>query len=146
MSMNRTITIEHSGQTYYGQVARVESTALGINDHGIVTAGLNVTGHAWGTSVGGGYCLDTPVEVDGKYSHREGTGFGLDYVMTVIKTVGSDTWEGCKGKDVIVLYEREHPWGSIAAGIAHVSDEDKVMVFAEHAEAWKASHPGELPE
>lgn len=140
--MSRTITVQHNGETYYGQVARIKRTMLGLEDHGIFTAYLHVEGDGWGVGVGG-YCLDAPVKVDGKHSHREGTGFGLDHIMMLARTVGSSTWEGCEGKDVVVLYESEHPWGSSAVGIAHISDESKVMILKEHAEQWKAAHDGE---
>ena len=36
--MSRTITIEHNGTIYYAKVARVSSTHLGTEDHGILTA------------------------------------------------------------------------------------------------------------
>lgn len=140
--MNRTIEIQHNGTTYYGKVARVESTMLGVEDHGIVTAYLRCKGDGWGIGVGG-YCLDMPVKVDGKHSHREGTGYGLDHIMRLAQTVGSPTWEGCKDKDVVVLFTTEHSWGSTAVGIAHVSDESKVLILKEHAEAWETTHPAE---
>ena len=140
--MSRTIQIKHNGQTYHGKVARITSTTLGIEGHGIATAYLNVEGDGWGVGVGG-FCLDTPVKVDGKYSHREGTAFGFDHIMQLTRTVGSLTWEGLVGMDVIVLFEGRDSWGSSAVGIAHVSDESKVMVLKEHADSWKAAHAGE---
>ena len=135
--MSRTITVEHGGTTYYGQVARIKSTMLGTEDHGILTAYLHVEGDGWGVGVGG-FGLDKPVKVDGEFSHREPTAYGFDHILQMARTVGVSRWEDLPGKDVIVLYDREHPWGSSAKGIAHISDEKKVFILAEHAEQWKA--------
>jgi hypothetical protein len=135
--MNRTITVEHNGSTYYGKVARIKSTHLGTEDHGILTAYLHCEGDGWGIGVGG-YGLDQPVEVDGKFSHREPTAYGFDHILQMARTVGADSWEKLPGREVIVLFDGEHSWGGTAKGIAHISDEKRVMILAEHADEWKA--------
>ena len=35
-------TILHEGKTYTGQIGTIKSTQLGVQDHGIMTASLNV--------------------------------------------------------------------------------------------------------
>jgi hypothetical protein len=105
--MTRTITVEHNGTTYYGHIATVESTTLGIEDHGIVTAHLHLKWDSAGIGVGG-YCLDTPVkDENGKFLRREGTAYGMDHLMRLTQTVGVSTWERLKGASVIVLFKTE---------------------------------------
>ena len=140
MSTKRQIEIYHGDETYYGQIGTIENTSLGSSGYGIMSAYLTVSGDGWGISVGG-YCLDTPVKKDGEFSHREGTGFGLDHIMRLIKTVGAETWEDCVGKNVIVLFSGTSSLGSTAVGIANISDEDKVMILKDHANQWKIDHP-----
>lgn len=136
IAMNRTITVEHNGATYYGKVATIKSTTLGVEDHGILTAYLHVDGDGWGIGVGG-YGLDTPVEVDGKFSHREATAYGFDHILQLARTVGVSKWEELPGRDVMVLFDTPSAWGSAASGIAHVTDEKKVLILADHAASWK---------
>lgn len=132
----RTITIEHNGTTYYGKVATIKSTMIGVEDHGILTAYLHCDGDGWGIGVGG-YGLDQPVTVDGKFSHREPTAYGFDHIVQMARTVGVNTWEKLPGREVLVLFDSPNSWGGTAKGIAHISDESKVFILAEHAEAWK---------
>lgn len=134
--MSRTITIEHNGSTYYGKVARISGTMLGTEDHGILTAYLHCEGDGWGIGVGG-YGLDQPVDVDGKHSHREPTAYGFDHVLQMARTVGVAKWEDLPGREVLVLFDSPTSFGRTAKGIAHISDESKVFILADHAEAWK---------
>lgn len=135
--MARTITVEHNGSTYYGKVARITSTHLGGEDHGILTAYLHCEGDGWGIGVGG-YGLDQPVTIDGKFSHREPTAYGFDHVVQLYRTVGAESWEKVVGREVLVLFNSPNSWGSTAEGIAHISDEKRVLILKDHAEEWKA--------
>lgn len=130
--MARKIVVEHNGTTYYGQVARITSTMLGEEDHGILTAYLHVGGDGWGTGVGG-YGLDAWVEAEGR---RVPTAYGLDQIVQIMHTVGAHTWEKLPGREVIVLYDTESTLGCVAKGIAHIQDEKRVLIFKEHAERW----------
>lgn len=136
-----TITIEHNGKTYSGQIMTIKSTTIGMEDHGIVTAYLNCEYNGGGISVGG-MCLDTPVkDADGKFLRREGTAFGLDHLMALVHTVGAPTWEACKGREVFVLFEGTGGhWGSMAVGIAGLLN-GEVLILKEHAEEWLARKP-----
>ncbi len=140
--MSRTITVEHKGTTYYGKVATIEGTSLGTEDHGILTAYLHCKGDGWGVSVGG-FGLDMPVKIDGKFSHREPTAYGLDLIVQMYRTVGVDYWEKVTGREVLVLFDSEHSLGGTAKGIAHISDERLVLILADHAADWKARENAE---
>jgi len=136
--MSRTITVEHNGTTYYGKVAKIESTYLGREDHGILTAYLNVKGDDWGIGVGG-YGLDTPIrDENDKFVGRQPTAYGLDHIVQMYRTVGVESWEKLPGREVLVLFDTPHVWGSTAKGIAHISDEKRVLILADHAAEWKA--------
>lgn len=133
------LAIEHNGKTYYGQIARIDSTNFGSEDHGILTAMLHCSWKGGGIGVGQ-YCLDAPIkDASGKHSHREGTGYGLDHLMAIMCTVGVDRWEQLPGKQVIILFEGKSPLGSIAKGIASLLDDD-VLIFSEHADKWQEDH------
>ena len=94
--------------------ATIQSTMLGIEDHGIMTAYLMLEGDGWGCGFGG-YSLDTPSgKMDGK---RMGTAYGIDWIMAVLDTVGVDSWEQLKGK--VIRCEVEGV-GGMAKRIGHV--------------------------
>ena len=133
----RSIAIEHNGKTYGGQIGTIKSTRLGYQDHGILTADLNVEWAGGGVSVGG-FVLDKPRDRDASDYTREGTAYGLDQIIRILETVGVERWEDLKGQQIIVLFEGESVWGSQAVGLAATTDDEKVLVLREHAEAWKA--------
>jgi len=133
MSRSRSITIDHNGATYYGQVATIDGTMLGGEDHGILTAYLYLKGDGWGTGVGG-YALDS---YDESKKERVATAYGLDHIVKLTWVVGVTKWEDLPGQRVVVLYEKPHPWGGVAAGLAHIEDEDRVLILKEHAESWR---------
>jgi hypothetical protein len=135
--MTRTITIEHNGTSYGGQIGTIRSTRFGYEDHGILTADLTVEWPGGGIGVGG-YALDTPKKnADGEHVGREGTAFGLDHIVQIMRAVGVQKWEDLKGKQIMVLFEGASLWGATAKGIASVTDENAVLIFKEHADVWK---------
>ncbi|PZR55273.1 hypothetical protein DNL40_02565 [Xylanimonas oleitrophica] len=137
--MGRTITVEHGGKTYGGQVGTIESTTFGTTDHGIVTAMLHVKFDGGGIGVGG-MVLDTPRKDEvGKSLGREGSAYGLDLLMWIMRTVGVDRWEKLPGKQVIVLFDggRSSYLGSTSVGIAHITDEREVLILDDHAKTWR---------
>lgn len=131
----RTITIEHEGETYSGQIATIESTSLGFEDHGILTAMLHCSWQGGGVGVGG-FCLDQPKDKNSRDYSRAGTAYGLDHIIRLIETVGVGSWEKLTGREVIVLFKGKSMLGATAAGIAGVTN-DKVLILADHAAAWK---------
>ena len=132
----RTISIEHNGVQYSGEVMRIKATSLGWEDHGILTAFLHCEFPGGGIGVGG-FCLDTPKkDSEGHHLGREGTAYGLDHVMQLMRTVGVSTWEDLVGKDVIVLHEGTgSSLGRMSKGIAGLLN-DRVMILSEHAAQW----------
>ena len=132
--MARTITVEHNGTTYYAKVATVTSTHLGAEDHGILTAYLHCDGDGWGIGVGG-YGLDA---YDEDEKRRIPTAYGMDQVVQMFRTVGAPSWEKVPGREVLVLFDTPSSLGSAAKGIAHISDEKRVLILADHAADWKA--------
>lgn len=135
--MSRTITIEYRGTTYYAVAATITSTRLGKEGHGVLTADVLCEWPGGGVSVGG-RALDAPeYTVEGKFKKRVPTAWGLDHTMKIAETVGVDTWEELPGSVVLVLFEDDSTWGARAVGLAHITDESKVLVFTEHAKDWK---------
>ncbi len=136
----RTITVEHNGTAYYGHLARIDSTSLGWEDHGILTAYLHCSWPGGGVGVGG-FCLDSPkgraARDAGDYG-RKGTAYGLDHLMRLMETVGVERWEKLPGQQVIVLFEEKNSLGLSSKGIAGALN-DKVLILAEHAAEWMAA-------
>lgn len=87
--------------------AIIKSTQLGPEDHGIFTAWILVEGPGWGCGFGGysfqsyDKALDRPV----------GSGFGVEFIRSVLDTVGVGRWEKLVGTAVRV--ESEGPGGRI---------------------------------
>jgi hypothetical protein len=81
--------------------AIIESTMLGIEDHGIMTFYLNLK-YDGSCQSAGGYSLDSPFKKDGKFIKRVGTEQGLSLIMEVLNIVGVGKWEDLKGKAIRV--------------------------------------------
>ena len=86
-------------------MAKITGTSLGIEDHGIFTAWLDVTYDGKGTSQSiGGYALD---EWDDATKHRVGTAYGLEWIKRVMAAAGVDRWEKLVGRTVFILKTEE---------------------------------------
>lgn len=111
--MTRTMTVTHNGVSYFAEIANIESTFLGFEDHGIFTAVLRLSGYSWGQSTPG-YALG---------------GVGCSrYIQGVLNGLGATSWEGLTGRRVLAL--REEPYLTIV-GIADLLDEEKIVIFSE---------------
>lgn len=135
--MALSITVEHDGKRYPGEVMTAKRTTLGPHEHyGIFTADVEFSSDGSGVTVGG-YCLDTPV---GKDFRREGTAYGLDHIMRIIAVMGASSWEKIIGREAVVIYDAPVGvtsfWGKQAIGIASL-DGKRVFIPKEHAEQWK---------
>lgn len=130
--MSKTITVEHNGKTYEGQIGTIRSTSLGYEDHGILTANLDVRFASGGVGVGG-YCLD--IIQDGQ---RVGTAYGLDHIIRIIETAGVSSWEKLPGTQIIVLFAGHAGLGGRSIGFASTV-EDRVLIFEEHSAEWMAA-------
>lgn len=72
------------------EIAKIESTHIGIEDHGLFTVNVNFSGGSWGQGTGH-IMLGEEAELLGRF------------VQGFIKAVGVDSWEGLKGRTVFVL-------------------------------------------
>ena len=139
--MARQVLIEHEGKTYSGTVMEIRSTRLGEDDHGILTVMLDCSGDGVGVGLGG-YGLDAPKRDDeGNFLGREPTAYGLDHIVQIMRTAGVDKWEDLPGTHIIALFDGSGGWGSHAVGMAHLTDENRVLIFKDHAESWKEREP-----
>ena len=84
-------------------LARIKSTALGYEDHGILTAWLHVEYEDHGGQGIGGYCLD---EWNPDHHRREGTAYGTDWIIGVLRAVPCERWENLTGKLIYVLTKK----------------------------------------
>lgn len=73
--------------------AKIKSTSLGVEDHGIFTAYLNIEGDGWGCGFGG-FGLDEYSKNEGK---RIGHAFGVDFIKGILETLDVLTWEKLPG-------------------------------------------------
>lgn len=89
---------------YRKDIAKITSTMLGVEDHGILTVWMTVSyGGSSGQGIGG-YCLDEPThDVDGKFTGRVGTTYGMEFVARIMRACGVDKWEDLKGRTIYVL-------------------------------------------
>lgn len=88
--------------------AVIKSTHLGVEDHGILTCYLHLDYGGSGQGFGG-YSLDTPVKDDkGKFLHRVGTAFGMEFINQVLKTLGASSWEELPGTHCRVIASFSH--------------------------------------
>lgn len=140
----RKIEIEHNGKEYIGEPMVIERTTLGYEDHGIFTFNLHCSGKGSRVSLGNMFLDTSPKHAPegtpdlgrGEYG-RYGTAYGLDAIIAVIDTVGVQSWEALKGEQVLALFEKNSSgWGGLSVGVANILDEDKVLIFREHAEEW----------
>jgi hypothetical protein len=100
---------------YVEQIAKIERTFLGFEDHGLFTVTLSLT-YGGGGQGAGMACLDEPVtDEDGKFLGRTGTKVGHDYIIGIIRACGVDSWEQIKGRTVIAL--REEGYHGAVVGI-----------------------------
>lgn len=128
--------IEHNGVDYTAHVATIRGTRFGYQDHGILTADLDLRWEGAGIWAPG-YCLDSPDKSEGvEPGTRLGTAYGLDHLIRLLEVVGVSKWEDLPHKQVFVLFPNDGGWGSSASGLANLLT-GKAFIFKEHAEAWK---------
>ena len=85
--------------------AKIHSTQLGYEDHGILTAMLTLEGDGWGQGFGG-------------WTLRPQDGNAMaEWVAQTLKVVGVDRWEKLTGQHIRVERER-----GLIIGIGHIMD------------------------
>ena len=98
---------------YYGQNAKIDSTSLGFEDHGIFTVMLGLD--YGGTHQGAGMlCLSHTDKDTHKVVMRPELG---DIILGVMKACGVQEWEKVNGKTVVAIFE-DDSWSSNPIGIA----------------------------
>lgn len=121
---------------YRQDIAKITSTMLGYEDHGILSCMLTVDYGGSGQGVGG-YSLDTPVKDENdRFVCRVGTAYGMEFVARIIRACGVQTWEKVKGRTIFVLQDLaadEVAWGtSKVVGIENLPTEGgERFVFAD---------------
>lgn len=101
--------------TYTKQIAKIESVKLGYEDHGIFTAMamVNYGGSAQGI---GGYFLDKPGKDEHGKSRREGTAYGMEWIIRFMRACGVGDWSSLPGRTIIVLKEGGE-WNGKVVGV-----------------------------
>ena len=109
--------------------AKISSTMLGWEDHGIFTfsIGMDYGGSGQGF---GQFTLDEPIKKNGEFMGRVGTAAGMDAIMKVLKVVGVEKWEALKGQVVRVDgdFSQIYRIGNVL--------EDKWFDIEEHFKSW----------
>lgn len=104
--------------------AKITSTMLGIEDHGILSFMLHLD-YGGGGQGAGGWALDTWSEADDR---RIGHACGSEVILRICATVGVSKWEDLPGKHIRV--KADH---SKVHAIGHITDDrwlDFVKLFA----------------
>ena len=80
--------------------ARITSTMLGIEDHGIMSFSLSLD-YGGSGQCAGGYALDEPIKDEkGHFVKRIGTAAGTKIIMEILQVVGVGSWEALKGQHI----------------------------------------------
>jgi hypothetical protein len=117
----------------HSQIAKIESTHLGWEDHGIFTTYLIVSYGGSGQSIGG-YSLDEPRrDGQGKHIGRFGTAYGAEWIARTMRACSVDRWEDIAGRTVLV-YKQDDSWNSPVLGIGPLPTErGETFIFEELA-------------
>jgi hypothetical protein len=114
---------------YRQQIARIASTFLGVQDHGVFTASLRLDYGDGGAQAAGGYALDDPAPERG--GRRIGTARGMEFVARTVRACGVDSWEAVRGRTVFALIDGEGMRGEVR-GIQNLPTEPgERFVFAD---------------
>ena len=102
------------------RIAKIDSTMLGIEDHGILTAWLQCSYGGSGQGLGG-YALDGPYDEEAKI--RLPNAECGRWVTGVLKACGVTRWENVAGRTVIVMLDGEG-WNARPVGIRPLPTEN----------------------
>jgi hypothetical protein len=91
--------------------AKIESTALGYEGHGIMSAYLDVT-YGGSSQTFGGWAMDAWKE---ELKDRVGTAYGMQFIIKILRVVGVERWEQLPGRHIRVDCEhtKAHGIGNI---------------------------------
>ena len=98
--------------------AKITSTMLGVEDHGILTCWLYLEygeSGCQGCQGFGGYSLDTPDKTHVFWLRRVGCAWGMEFINRILAVVGVEKWEQLPGKHIRVRAEHSkvHAIGNI---------------------------------
>lgn len=96
--------------------AKITSTVLGIEDHGIMSFMLMCEWPGAGCGFGG-YALD---QRDKETNTRKGSGYGYQAIRFILETAGVDRWEKLPG--TLIRIEDNGP-GSRLTKIGHILED-----------------------
>ena len=113
------------GKFYEAEIGVIESTFLGIEDHGILTFIIYLKFEGSGQGAGT-YSLDGYDKTLGK---RVGSPAMAVVIRSILETVGVDSWEELKGKRVVAL--REESYGPIKGLTNLPPDKTRYTIFEE---------------
>jgi len=102
----------------YIENAQIESTMLGIEDHGMMSAWLHLKVRGGGQGFGG-FVLDTVGDKE-KFTRKPHAACG-GFVAEVLRVVGVEKWESLPGKHLRI--RRISDWGKIVAIGNIINDE-----------------------
>lgn len=88
-------------QGYHIENAYIKNVRLSMADYSCLSSNLDLIFERGGIGFGG-YCLGKGYVGASNFSSN---GSGLVYLMRIMDVIGSDTWEGLKGKYCRVAYQ-----------------------------------------
>lgn len=89
--------------------ARIHSTMLGIEDHGILTFSLELRLGSAGRIGWGGWGLDYRVKDSQDWTPEPAT---ASFIRGILSITDADRWENLQGKHIRLYSEREFIWTS----------------------------------
>jgi hypothetical protein len=99
------------------RIAKVESTFLGVEDHGILTAIIGLDYGSAGQGAGL-YTFDTynkpreGIPYAPMYdSDRVGSAYGMEWIRRVLEAFGVDQWESLIGRTIFAHSDHSHVYG-----------------------------------
>lgn len=118
---NRQRRCDMDEDQYEAQIGKVESTMLGVEDHGILTAVL------YFDFGGSGQGISAPIfdshikhtRFKGRYddgsgeNSRVGSAYGMEFIRRLMMACGVDRWEKIPGRTVFVLRDKGDSFGYI---------------------------------
>jgi len=84
------------------EIGKIKSFSLGKDDHDIFTMGLDIKFRGCGQGFGH-LCLDTPIKKNGKFIKREGTAYGMNFIMKVMEVFDVRDIQELVGQRVTVI-------------------------------------------
>lgn len=111
------------------EIGKIKSFSLGTEDHGIFTMVLHIDFRG-SSQAFGHFALDQAVKKNGKFVCREGTAWGMNFIMKVMEVVDVKEIQELTDKRVTVVRDKEG-WGGKIIGLKSVSPDKEKSFFPE---------------